>query len=688
MEPSDADTLALTFIDRLRMAARGDEEKSFAECEFTGFLDVFEDPQVRTPPALKADVVGAAILLARACEPAEGLVEALAMEDPVVVIPVPSAAWVEPMRTAVKACLLASIPAQRPGPAIGGRRPHARPEALIVGRDGSSTMQRPDRGNETVGDAINEGRAVIGIAPDIHRLLPSDLVRAAEHHLDVGSLDSDAIALVIEAVTGARPARNLAPSVASTSDAADLRLAVQASRGADRCLDRLEALVRRKTGSVVAAGPGLEEIVGFGEAREWGLALVDDLRRWKAGEIAFRDCSSALLLSGPPGTGKTKFASAVAASTGLPLHIGSLGRWQAHRDGHLGHTLSALQGYFEIARREPCIALIDEIDSFGNRAEFSSSHRDYSSQVVNALLEQLDGAVAREGVIVIATTNHPDRIDPAILRSGRLDRHVRIGMPTVDELVGILRGYLRADLGDCDLRPVAVKMRGMTGADVEAVVRRARGAARRRPGSALSVDDLVAAIVEEAPAMSTATRMRAAVHEAGHGLVSIRVGGAQSVVLSVQAVGGLTATITDEPTGVGEQEIESRIVMLLAGRAAEELLLGEVSAGAATDLEMATQLAAMMECRWGFSAERPLISMGRADQIDIARMPWLMRPIQERLARCYEQALDLLRAERPAVERLAAALLRTGYLDDIEVRKLIAAPDRSTSSAAEASCVL
>jgi ATP-dependent Zn protease len=329
-----------------------------------------------------------------------------------------------------------------------------------------------------------------------------------------------------------------------------------------------------------------------------------------------------------------------------------------------------MRQFFEEARRSPCVVLIDELDSFGDRNTFSEHHRDYSSQVVNALLEHLDGAVGREGVVVVGTTNHPSRIDPAILRSGRLERHFRIELPGLDALTGMLVQYLGTDADDLDLAPVVPLLRGMTGADVEALVRRARGSARRA-GRTLTVDDILAGSSDGTPALGDGLRMRCAVHEAGHAVALLASGASGPVTLTIAPTGGLTEhALVDAYGALTEGDFERSLVMILSGRAAEEVLLGDVSAGAVSDLAEATRCAAAMEASWGFSADFPLLSLAPAQDIDLARMPWLMRPVLERLRLAYERACDLMRTERLALERIAEALFRTAYLDDAAIRAL------------------
>ncbi|GJE43377.1 AAA family ATPase [Methylobacterium soli] len=679
--PQGSDALARTFIDLLRREAGQDRtEPAMPLDDLDGLLGLPDQREARTPPALRPDLAAAAVMLARAIDAQDGLLLSLRRGAPVVSVAVPSSDWTGSVERVIRVCALGQACSTRNGDTAGsGYSTPEQREAVIFARDGSLTStHRAERGNEAVGDAVQFGHAVVGIAPDPVRLLPADLVRAAEFHVVVGAMDPRAVALAIEAITGTLPTRHLNERLAAACDPSDLRLSLHARRGAEEALSRLEAVLSAKHRDV-EPGPRLEGLHGYGAARAWGIALADDLRRWRAGELDFRACESALLLSGPPGCGKTQFALALARSTELPLLAGSLGQWQSARDGHLGHTLAAMRQFFEHARREPCIALIDEIDSFGDRNTFPENHRDYSSQVVNALLEHLDGAVSREGIVVIGATNHPDRLDPALRRSGRLDRHIHIDLPSTDDLAAIMRHYLGKDLPEVELRPLAMQARGMTGADVEVLVRRARGYARRRTDTALTVGDLAAAVRDGRPSLGEAVRLRAAVHEAGHGLASVIGAKANSVSLSVQETGGLAEVNVDAAVGVGtEDDFEAFLVLALAGRAAEEVMLGDVSAGAAGDLAVATRCAGMMEARWGFSSDLPLVSVGSGDEVDIARMPWLLKPVQARLGAAYERALDLMRTERLALERLAEALFRKGYLEDAEVRALVAGKARPT----------
>lgn len=620
---------------------------------------------------VSADVIAAGISLGLALGDAKP--DASPPDGSVVIVQVPSPAWVNPMRQAAGACLWGPGRVLHEGAALRNvfdMSPER--DVVVFARDGSSREHSPDRGNDVVGEALMAGATILGIAVDPDTTLPKDLVAAADKVVRTAPVDGDVVALVIEAVTGRPPSVTVGQPKLTSCEPGILRAFVRYGKDADdvlaRLMDHQAARGRRAT------GPTLAEMHGFGPARDWGLALAADLRSWRAGSIRFSECESAALLSGPPGCGKTRFAMSLARTVDLPLHVGSLGQWQGARDGHLGHTLGAMRQFFDEARQAPCVVLVDEIDSFGSRDHFPEDHRNYSSQVVNALLEHLDGAQGREGVVVVATTNHPSRLDPALLRSGRLDRHFEIALPDADELALILRHYLGDDCPDLDLRPIALSLRGKSGADVEASVLRARGRARRA-GRSVTGPDLMTAVDGDGPRMTEPVRRRCAVHEAGHAVAMLAGGSKGPITLSIGPTGGL-AELGDGDgfEVVTETSLLRYLVMALAGRAAEELVLGDASSSAASDLAAATRLAAAMETGWGFSSNFPLVSFGSGTDVDIGRMPWLMAPVRDRLQGAYARAGDLLRNNHDALLRIADALLVEGYLDDGRTRALYAGP--------------
>jgi len=231
----------------------------------------------------------------------------------------------------------------------------------------------------------------------------------------------------------------------------------------------------------------IEELVGYEEARDWGLKLIKDIADYRAGRLDWCDVDPGVLLSGPPGTGKTRFAEALSRSTGMPLICGSPGKWQSA--GHLGDYLGEIRKAFDESRsKAPAILLIDEIEGFGNRSKADRENRDYQCQAINFALESLDGAVSREGVVVIGTTNFPERLDPAFLRPGRLDRHIPISLPDPDARIGILEQYLGFKPSTEETDTVVLMTENWSGAQLRQLARDARSMARRENRSAVGTD--------------------------------------------------------------------------------------------------------------------------------------------------------------------------------------------------------
>lgn len=425
----------------------------------------------------------------------------------------------------------------------------------------------------------------------------------------------------------------------------------------------------------------LDDLAGMDEAVAWGKNLAEDLQAYMAKEVPWSEVDPGMVLHGPPGTGKTTFARALAASCKVPLIATSYAQWQRSGSHCLGDVLEAMSKCFVAARKHKAsILFIDELDSLPKRKQDGGRNDSWWTSVVNALLEELDGMASGEGVVVVGACNNLSFIDPAVLRAGRLDRTIAIQLPDYAALKGIVSYHLRGDaalFGDVDR--LAVMCQGMTGADVAQTLREARRAARRA-NRTLAADDVLGVL--EGRGVATAPEMlrRIAVHESGHAVAILALEMAEDVSVSLVGggkEGGVTQTkFRDEAMTRGA--LERRILVLLAGRAAEQVVLGQVCAGSGgneeSDLAKATVMALDMATRFGFGRRGSLVwrpGMGNPE------LPWydtgVEKEVGDMLAEIYQEAVDLIRRHLPQLDAITAKLLERRVLLHTELQVLMAA---------------
>lgn len=433
--------------------------------------------------------------------------------------------------------------------------------------------------------------------------------------------------------------------------------------------------------SLDTSAPTIDDLHGLGAAGEWGRDLAIDLADWQAGKISWSDIDRGILLSGAPGTGKTTFAAALARTCDVNLVQTSMSQWQAK--GHLGDYLKAMRASFaEAQKKAPCILFLDEFDSAGDRNSKASDNDDYIRRAVNGLLECLDGASGREGVIVVGATNHPDKIDAALRRPGRLDKLVEIPLPDAAARDGILRFHLKGDLAGADLSPVVNRTDGMAGAWLESLVRNARRTARRARREII-VADLLAALPARAPMPAKVLAM-SAVHEAGHAIIAIEFG---KRIMEAQVTREILVDATEFDGGYvrierpdGEIYLRSKsqvllvIKHLLGGLAAEDVFFNERNDGGASDLREATFWAARMWLSTGQQDTLTFLAPAEMDPVLAALKgrPDIQKRVETVLQECMAAAKAIIARRRADVRKLADALIERGRLSGNEINALLA----------------
>ncbi|SEO16899.1 ATP-dependent Zn proteases [Paracoccus alcaliphilus] len=419
-----------------------------------------------------------------------------------------------------------------------------------------------------------------------------------------------------------------------------------------------------------ADGPWLEDIHGDSPALRAARQIVRDLRCWRKGEVGWQDLTRTLLLYGPPGTGKSWIARAMGNSAGFSVVTGTFGQWQAA--GHLGDMLREMRRTFSQARAQaPTVLIIDEIDAVGSREDRDRDRHNHSYrvQVINAFLAEMDAVAREEGVIVIGTCNHPDLIDPAVLRAGRFDMKVALPLPDADGLFSVFRHCL-PDLREVDLRDLAARAVGCSAVDIDAAIRQTRAIARGQKRD-MTLDDLRQVfILDHDPAIDR----RVALHECGHAIIcaALNLGPVRRIFLNRDGGGGTVFTAREKPGLLSD--LQDRLTQILAGRAAERLVIGDISAGAGgsadSDLAQATMIATSIQTRYGLGAQGPVWT---ADpETLIALDPDVLFRVRRELEAAEKRAVQILSVHRNLLEEMAEALMASRDMDRTEAQDRLA----------------
>ncbi|MEE0866410.1 MAG: ATP-dependent zinc metalloprotease FtsH [Clostridia bacterium] len=376
-----------------------------------------------------------------------------------------------------------------------------------------------------------------------------------------------------------------------------------------------------------------EDVAGVDEEKEELEEIVQFLKNPKKFTDMGARIPKGVLLVGQPGTGKTLLAKAVAGEAGVPFFIISGSDFV---EMFVGVGASRVRDLFEQAKKNsPCIIFIDEIDAVGRQrgAGLGGGH-DEREQTLNQLLVEMDGFAPNEGVIVLAATNRPDVLDKALLRAGRFDRQIMVGLPDVKAREQILEVHARKKKlsDDIDLKVVAKNTSGFAGADLENVLNEAALLAARRNLTEIGMKEIEDAMVKVTMGPEKKTKVRSekenklvSYHEAGHAVVSHYLP-TQDPVHEISIVprgmaGGYTMyRPTEDKNFVSKTEMEENIVSLLGGRMAEELVIGDISTGASNDIERATVIARNMVTKYGMSEKLGTITLGKdQDEVFLGR---------------------------------------------------------------------
>jgi cell division protease FtsH len=453
----------------------------------------------------------------------------------------------------------------------------------------------------------------------------------------------------------------------------DFVVAMRPGSSAQQCVKRFaRASATRTTVSDHDATPRLEMLVGYGATLVEVRRIADEIERYRRGRSSEAKLPS-ILLHGRPGSGKTMLAKSLAKSVGLPIVMTSVGGWfAAGQSAHLGTVIAAACAFFDTAvAAAPCIAFVDELDAVPDRATMDDRGRDWWTPVITTLLTEIDRIRLREGgVVLVAATNYFDRLDEALKRPGRFDRHLEIvGPKTLDEILAVLRFHLGPDLAAADLSPfgrVALANEA-TGAALEGWARAARELARSR-NRPMRLDDLVAAAFPLSGQSGDALR-GTAIHEAGHAVVGRLLGLDVESVSIVKEAGSIGRTTIDRTaqTSFTASDIEVRAIVGLAGRAADEVLTGQADAGSISDLFNVTRLIAASHAAFGFGAT--LVTRASLDDVMrlVAADPMLAIAVDDDMQRYLERARNLVRRHEAAIRALAEELVSKLVLGPADV---------------------
>jgi cell division protease FtsH len=440
-----------------------------------------------------------------------------------------------------------------------------------------------------------------------------------------------------------------------------------------------------------------KDVAGVEEAKEELQEIIEFLKEPQKFQKLGGRIPKGVLMMGPPGTGKTLLARAVAGEANVPFFSISGSDFV---EMFVGVGASRVRDLFEQGKKNaPCIIFIDEIDAVGrHRGAGLGGGHDEREQTLNQLLVEMDGFESNDGVILMASTNRPDVLDPALLRPGRFDRRVVVSRPDVRGREGILKVHTRKIplSEDVDISVIARGTPGFTGADLANLVNEAALNAARynkklvaMPDFELAKDKVLMGAERKSMVISNEEKRVTAYHEAGHTLVGLKVPNADPVHKVTIIPRGMALGVTQQlPEGdrhsYTKEYLLGQIAILMGGRIAEDMFLGSITTGASNDIERATELARAMVCEYGMSDLGPLTFGKKEEQIFLGREIAQHRDFSEDTAikidqevkkiisEQYGRARQIIEDNRDTMVRLSEALLERETLDGVQIRRIVA----------------
>ena len=439
-----------------------------------------------------------------------------------------------------------------------------------------------------------------------------------------------------------------------------------------------------------------KDVAGVDEAKEELHEIIDFLKEPQKFQKLGGRIPKGVLLVGPPGTGKTLLARAIAGEANVPFFSISGSDFV---EMFVGVGASRVRDLFEQGKKNaPCIVFIDEIDAVGrHRGAGLGGGHDEREQTLNQLLVEMDGFESNEGVILVAATNRPDVLDPALLRPGRFDRRVVVPRPDVKGREGVLAVHVRKIplAEDVDIGVVARGTPGFSGADLANLVNEAALNAAGMNHKSVSQEDfetskdkVIMGVARKSLIISEDEKRVTAFHEAGHALVAVLVPGADplhkvTIIPRGMALGVTQQLPVDDRHTYPRAYLEGQLAIMMGGRLAEELFLDTMTTGAGNDIEQATGLARKMVCQYGMSRLGPLTFGKQEEQIFLGREISQHRDYSEETAQtideqvrdfimqAYERAKAILTENKDALTRIAEALLERETLDGVDIQMLL-----------------